>query len=373
MWNVESNNTNNVEKPIEIKFGSEAKTEGTNNGEHLIHPAFTNFHTNGIWVGKYEISYDEDSFTNSSTFLSKNPNVAVATDSSKIIIKPNVRSLTNKNVSSFYKLIKEVDSSLNSHMMTNMEWGAVAYLIYSKYERCNETSCSEVTINNVNTGYNGSDSAAFTGQWLMGATITGCAGDSVSARYVSNVSRCTNPYNSVKGYLASTTGNINGIYDMSGGNWEYVMGILEDEDGYAYSGSNSWLNSGFRGKYGCSTCDSNTSGILANTTGISFPSDKRYYNIYKANSNTLGDSTWWIYNKGMLGDATKEIANTKSNSSSGDRGLWYSDYAVFATVSKLWVDRGGGFGNTTGSGVFVFGRQTGNAYTYESARLVLAY
>ena len=45
-----------------------------------------------------------------------------------------------------------------------------------------------------------------------------------------------NRYNSEKGYLASTTGNITGIYDMSGGAWEYVMGNYGTEkDGVFYT------------------------------------------------------------------------------------------------------------------------------------------
>ena len=372
LWNVNSNNTENVGKPIEIKFGSEAKTEGTNNGNHYIHPAFTNFNTNGIWVGKYEISYDEETYTNSSKFLTTNPNTSSATESSKIIIKPNVRSLTNKNVSSLYTLIRGIDSSLNSHMMTNMEWGATAYLTYSKYGRCNETTCSEVTINNVNTGYYGS-SAVFTGQWQYGTTITGCAADSVSASLVSNVSSCTNKYNTSKGYLASTTGNISGIYDMSGGTWEYVMGVIADENGKAYSGRNSFYESGFKGKYGCPTCDGNTSGLTENTTGKDFPSDARYYDLYRANSNVLADDTWYKYDNGKLGDATKEIANTKANASIGDRGLWYSDYAYFATPTYPWVIRGGSWSHGTGAGFFNFRRSGGRADGYNSARSVLAY
>lgn len=365
LWNVESNNTNNVGKPIVIRFGSQAKTTGTRNGDYLIHPAFTNFNTNGIWVGKYENSYDEESFTKSSTFLTKNPNTGAAVSSSKIIIKPNVRSLINKNVSSFYTIIKGIDSSLNSHMMSNMEWGAVAYLTYSEYGRCNNGSCSEVMINNVNTGYIGSTSK-FSGQWQYGSTITGCAGNNVTAEVISNVSSCANPYNTSKGMLASTTGNISGIYDMSGGNWEYVMGVIQDETGKVYSLNSSINNSGFKGKYGSSAGGENT-------TGITFPGDKRYYNLYKANANTLGDDTWWIYNNGMLGDATKEVANTKENASGGDKGLWYNDYSAFPTVNAPWFERGGSGAGGAKAGILHFGRGNGAANTNGSSRSVLAY
>lgn len=363
LWNVNSDNIANVKKPIEITFGSKAKTTGTSNGDTLIHPAFTNFNTNGIWVGKYEISYDEESYTNKDTFLIKNPNTSVTTDPTKLIVKPNVRSLTYKNVSSLFTLIKNSHTNLNSHMMTNMEWGATAYLTYSKYGRCTSETCTEVTINNINTGYYGS-SAKFTGEWQYGPTITGCAGDTVSAGVISNSSDCTNKYNTAKGYLASTTGNITGIYDMSGGSWEYVMGVLEDSNGNLYSGNSSSYNSGFKGLYSSSTGGSNT-------TGLDFP-DKKYYDSYKS-SDAIGTDKWYIYTSGKLGDATKEIANTKANSSSGDSGLWFSDYARFATPTTPWFLRGGSWVYDTGAGVFLFSRDNGNASGSRSARSVLAY
>ena len=82
-----------------------------------------------------------------------------------------------------------------SHLMKNSEWGAIAYLTQSKYGR-NE---NEIGIN----GYN-KDTTNY-------AKITGMGGSSIN-----------NKYNTEYGMNASTTGNIYGIYDLSGGNWEYI-------------------------------------------------------------------------------------------------------------------------------------------------------
>ena len=49
--------------------------------------------------------------------------------------------------------------------------------------------------------------------------ITGIAGDTVTA---SESTSTTNTYNTTKGMLASTTGNIYGVYDMNGGAYEYT-------------------------------------------------------------------------------------------------------------------------------------------------------
>ena len=80
-----------------------------------------------------------------------------------------------------------------------MNGGAVAYLTHSQYGR----NGKEITINN-NSSY-----------------ITGIAGDRVTA---SSSSSTENAYNTSKGMLASTTGNIYGVYDLSGGAWEYTAG-----------------------------------------------------------------------------------------------------------------------------------------------------
>ena len=371
LWNVngESKYPNGTsESAINIVFESKniEASNGTKNGEWLTHPAFTSFNTNGIWVGKYETSYDEETYTNSSKFLTTNPNYTSATNASNIIIKPNVRSLTNKTVSEFYTLGRGVNESLNSHMMKNSEWGAVAYLTYSLYGKCTETGCEEVYINNTNTGYYPASSATFSGQWQFGTSITGCSASTSSAGVSSNQSSCASgyAYNETNN-KANTTGNISGIYDMSGGNWEYMMGVLEDSNGKPMSGNDSTFNSGFNGTYG------SKSG--SKTDGTDFPTDTRYYDIYKANSTTIGDDTWYKYNNGHLGDATKEVAVSKSNSSSGNNGLWYQDYANFPAMTHPWFIRGDDFRYGAGAGVLGFSRGYGHAYSNLSSRVVLAY
>ena len=370
LWNVNSNNLDNVEKPIEIVFGNKAKTTGENNGDMYLHPAFTNFDTQGIWIGKFEPSYNEETFIDSSKFLSVNPNTESATNSDNIIIKPNVRGLSNKLVSDYFTLLYNAHRNLNSHMMTNMEWGAAAYLTYSVYGRCDDDSCTEVTINSVHTGYY-PESKQFEGQWEYGTTITGCAANSVSGAPIPNQKVCQNAYNTEKGVLASTTGNITGIYDMSGGNFEYAMGVLKQPDGTIFSGRNSTQNSGFKGLYGCPTCDNNTSGITENIDGLDMP-DKRYYNAY-TNFSTIGIDSVYNYNEGMLGDATKEVANTKTDGTSGDRGLWFNDHSHFVGTIYPWIGRGGHWCNYDGAGIFYFVRLSGTNVRYFSTRTILAF
>ena len=149
------------------------------------------------------------------------------------------------------------------------------------------------------------------------------------------------------------------------------MGVIEDSNGNIYSWRNSKYNSGFKGLYGCPTCDSDTSGLTENTTGLDFPNSK-YYNSY-VSTDAIGTYNWYNYTSGKLGDATKEVANTKENSSSGDRGLWFSDHAILATPASSFFRRGGSWGNGSGAGVFYFGRGNGQAGSYSSTRSVLAF
>ena len=120
---------------------SEVCTDNTNgsiiNGTSTYtHPAFTfgDEELTGFWVGKFEVSGSTN----------------------KITIKPNVSSLREQTVSSFFTAIQNMNTtySLNgdSHMMKNMEWGAVAYLSHSKYGTCTNGNCVEVGINN-NSSY----------------------------------------------------------------------------------------------------------------------------------------------------------------------------------------------------------------------------
>ncbi len=62
---------------------------------------------------------------------------------------------------------------------------------------------------------------------------------------------------------------------MSGGSWEYVMGVLADTNGKPRSGFDSSDNSGFTGMLNDGTT----------YTGIAFP-DSKYYNLYTGSSYT---------------------------------------------------------------------------------------
>ena len=153
------------------------------------------------------------------------------------------------------------------------------------------------------------------------------------------------------GQLASTTGNITGVYDMSGGAYEYVMGVIQDNTTTGkspMSGSSTLKNSGYVGKVGDDYVNS------GNT--LAFPAAK-YYDLY-ANGTTSHDQT--AYNRSHLGDATGETA------------YWYFEDECYPDANYPWFDRGGYCGGGFVTGVFNFCSYWGGAYARHGFRVVLS-
>ena len=281
----------------------------------MTHPAFLAFNTTGIWVGKFETGY---SGATSTSGANKN-----TTEVDKVIVKPNVYSWRNIQVANAFTVSYNYQRDLESHMMKNTEWGAVAYLSHSIYG-IND----EVRINN-NSSYK-----------------TGYAATTENGSYsTTNVAM----WNTTVGYLASTTGNITGIYDMSGGASEYVMGVMKNANGNLMPGYSSSANSGFNGTlYDGSSY----------TNGIDFPNSK-YYDVYNY------DSRSYNFSRRILGDATGEMGPFNYVSS------WYGDNSFFIYSNYPWFSRGGSFVNSSSSGVFYFSNSHGNIGSGVSFRLIL--
>ena len=250
---------------------------------------FGNKELSGFWYGKFEVGG-----THASSCTNETCNV------SNIVVKPNMTSLRSKKVSSYFFASRSmeqpnnsfgfINSEVDTHMSKNNEWGAVAYLTQSIYGRCTDsTTCTEVGINN------------------NGSYITGYGAPAGSKYNDTN-----GAYNTSLGKEASTTKNIYGIYDMSGGAYEYVMGVLNKTIGLSGFGS--------------------------------LP-DEKYYNNYTGSSYT--------------GHALDETAG------------WYSDNAYFPDMSASWFLRGGHYGNSTIAGVFYFHRGSCQLDSNYSSRFVI--
>ena len=287
----------------ETSTGRTTFQNASGQGNWSIHPAFNYGQTvSGIWVAKFEAS-PEGATTNTS-------NSEYNGTGKKLQVKPGVSSWRSIAISNIYDVCKNYNSTLNSHMMKNDEWGAVAYLSKSKYGKQNE----EVWINN------------------SSSYITGSAGNIASA--VSNAGT-TNDYTSTQGVKASTTGTVYGVYDMSGGAWEYVAAYVNNGDFNLKNYGSSLVNG-----------------------------DAKTKNVYsKGSTNSYEDN--YKQNKGVYGDALYE---TSINGNSRD-GSWYDDYSIFP-ISPFFI-RGGSYNNGTNAGMFAFYADNGNIDSFNSFRPVL--
>src|SRR5574344_1128287 len=289
LWNVGVSDvtSSQVPKTIPVTFESSTATEstGSTDGTYLTHPAFTwgSTELNGIWVSKFEVTGTTSAVTS----------------------KPKINPLVGERVGGFWNALKAYDTKDLSHMMKNTEWGEVAYLTTSIYGKN-----SEVYINNDSN------------------RITGCGGTTASA---ASTTSCTNAYASVTNYPQSTTGNISGIFDMSGGALEYMAAYRSGSVG--------------------------TSSLTVDTINA----NSNYFDIY--NSSSTGTS----YNYRILGDATGEMGPITSLVSS-----WYHDYANFVSASGPWFWRGGYYDDTNRAGMFFFWGYEGRTDLVGGSRMVLS-
>ena len=315
------------EQEIEIIFEDKSSiSDGTQVGEYVTHPAFwwdndsdgvrdEGEELSGIWVGKFETT---------------------GTASSPTIL-PDVPSLIGQRVSAQFATAQLLGgttygttSSIDSHMMKNSEWGAAAYLSHSKYG-----ANREIYINNSSLYYTGRSGGNVSGETPINKTYT----DQTSTTQYNSYG-----YYTWDGYLleydykytsstrdltkiASTTGNITGIYDMSGGALEYVMGY--------YSGLTTYLpDSG-------------------NNSGFNGMPDRKYFDNY-ATSNSLTACNGGI----CYGHALSETYK------------WYNDNADFVDASNPWLTRGG-TSKYSDSGIFYSSSYTGISDRDKSFRAVL--
>ena len=281
----------------ELKEAQRAVTgQEDTTSDYFVHPAFTNnvdlggwdTELTGIWVGKYETSLvdtsDKENITNVVTNDEGTGNILLSdVENRAIAVKPGMSSWRYCTIGNAYTNAKSYTEDLNSHMLKNSEWGAIAYLTHSQYGR----NSYEVELND-NSEYTTADE---------GISI--------------------NPEQ-------STTGNVYGIYDLSGGVYERVAAY------YSESTSSNLTNNG---------------SFLVNET------TKKYVTEY------IGTNESTDY---KLGDATYET------------NRWNSDDAGFIYSLNPFFNRGGIDNNGDNAGVFYFNVSNGGSTNDCGFRICLA-
>ena len=327
---------------------------------YIVHPAFTDesktapayknggwdSELTGIWVAKYEAGFagvgdiktpikKESSLTYTGTYDNvSNVYGKITSGKTKIaypVFMPNAYSYNYISIGDCYSISKALTSNNNpygltsstadTHMIKNSEWGAVTYLAQSKYGR----NGIAISANNRDI-YDNS---------LGVQSITG---------YGMNIDNAK--YNSVSGQLASTTGNLYGIYDMSGGAGEYTAGYLKGGKSSLSENGQSLLNE-----------TSSTNGTNKMST--------KYISVYEGDSSSTENYDNSI-NKERKGEAIWEISTSGDGNTS-----WFNDRSTFVNWTYPFFTRGGYSTVNNGiEGVFYLYRENGKYYLNDSFRAV---
>lgn len=286
---------------------------------YVVHPAFQyEQNVTGLWVAKFEASHT--GCTNQENTGSTDTNVTTKT----LQVKPGVTSWRNIQIGTSYSVCLNYQPTLNSHLMKNTEWGAVAYLSQSIYGKN-----SEVWINN------------------SGSYITGSAGNTVASSQNTGVD--TN-YISEQGVKASSTGNVTGIYDMAGGAWEYVA---------------SYVENGYVKELGADGAISNNNRYTHGDVLIK-GANKTKFNYAVASTDNATNN--YGVNKNKYGDAIYEVS---SNSVSNWDDSWNAEFSQFLSADMPFMIRGGAYDNASLAGMYAFNANSGEPATNCSFRPVL--
>ena len=284
---------------IAVNFLNGKSTTATSG--YTVHPAFTFGSTEltGIWIAKFEAG-----------------GTTAAVD-----VKPGVLSLKQTTISDMFTACRNMEtnsrygwgtsgSGIDTHMMKNIEWGVTSYLAESIYGKN-----SEVWIN-PNSAY-----------------LTGQAGTSASAASTAT----TYVYTDLTyGVQASTTGNVYGVYDLSGGASEYTAAYINN------------------GNAVLTTYGANLVSAPSQYKDLYIPSGETQTGNYAASSSKFGDAVY-------------ETSTTYTGFTS-----WYIDASYMPYTTTPFFIRGGYHLQTTNSGIFCFAMSNGMVYNNVGFRPVLA-
>ena len=158
--------------------------------------------------------------------------------------------------------------------------------------------------------------------------MTGYAAKEEDAENTTNANAIA--WNQSGGELASTTGTIYGIYDMSGGAWERTAAIVNN--------GNDNLN-----KYGKAIMNALNNGKSSEYVTVYLNGETSGQSIDDANKSN------YTANTKIYGDAIHETSTAGLGQTS-----WHDDFSSFAGLYDPFFDRGGACWYTSGAGLFSF-------------------
>ena len=295
-----------------------------------------------------------------------------------------------------------LSSDTDSHLMKNSEWGAAAYLGKSKYG----LNTDDIYINNVNMNSGAASGAIaddtkdgngkYVNPYLGVYAITGVESSrnaSDGSVLISSIEQVNDAdkrksanikvWNEVGGGKSSTTGNVYGIFDMSGGEWERTADYITNKttsNHTAYGNSYNAYTSATKNKKAFVTDEKgnllNASSKYATMYAYS-PDEKA--GTYSSDDYTAASILNYNYAKGLqsatngskvnrviYGSAIFETSTAGTSNSS-----WYNDCSYFPSLNTPFFIRGGIWSGGSGAGLFYFSRFDGAAISYHGFRAVL--
>ena len=333
------------ERNIEISFlqGVTNKEENGAITNKIIHPAFTDGSKSnytqggwdreltGIWVAKFEASGIENGNYVGNASASQNSEVQAPSENTYVRILPNAISWRHIGIGEAEYRSMQMNSntsaygwangSVDSHLIKNDEWGAVAYLCYSKYGEVPMTNGAGIFQSSGSYHYN-----YYTGAGPYSGTTRENAVETGTYAFTAE-----HAYNTNNGMLASTTGNVYGIYDMAGGAWDRVAAYLNN-------GNNCFA------KYAKSTTNSDIAYFEKNEQTNAYEIKeryKKYWNRYevseeeKSNQIRINDTTTLtqdeLYNINLIGkeynEARLRLTTETFNNMASCKGIGVNEVA----------------------------------------------
>ena len=148
------------------------------------------------------------------------------------------------------------------------------------------------------------------------------------------------------GQLASSTGNITGIYDLSGGAFEITAGYITNGHANLENGSTV---SGIPALVAKTTEDASAYMTLST----------KYATIYPHASNDSRTNNYATYKNANYGygDAILETSSTGDLNTS-----WFQDYSIYLELNSCFLSRGGRCVNEIRTGVFAFAPNSRRGY-----------
>ena len=290
-----------------------------------------------------------------------------------------------------------LSSDTDSHLMKNSEWGAAAYLGKSKYG----LNTDDIYINNVNMNSGAASGAIaddtkdgngkYVNPYLGVYAITGVESSrnaSDGSVLISSIEQVNDAdkrksanikvWNEVDGGKSSTTGNVYGIFDMSGGLGERTADYITNKTTSNHTAYGNSYNA-------YTSATKNKKAFVTDEKGILLNASSKYATMYayspdeKAGNYTAASILNYNYAKGLqsatngskvnrviYGSAIFETSTAGTGNSS-----WYNDCSYFPSLGGPFFVRGGRWDYGGGAGLFYFNRNNGNANYNNGFRAVL--